>query len=69
MAVGTKITKPKENNINEKDYPYREAVGKLIYLSTNTRPDIAYAVNVASRYMTNYDKTPWKLVKRIISDI
>lgn len=31
------------------DYPYREGIGSLLYLSTRTRPDIAQAVNLASR--------------------
>lgn len=31
--------------------PYREAIGSLMYLSVATRPDITYAVNLASRYL------------------
>lgn len=31
------------------DFPFREIVGSLLYLSTCTRPDISHAVNLASR--------------------
>lgn len=46
-------------------FPYREAVGSLMYLMVATRPDICYAVNVASRYIEKPDKTHVNAVKRI----
>ncbi|GJZ61269.1 retrotransposon protein, putative, ty1-copia subclass [Tanacetum coccineum] len=33
--------------------PYANAVGRLMYLMVCTRPDIAYAVSVVSRYLAN----------------
>ncbi|GJU26160.1 hypothetical protein Tco_1164781 [Tanacetum coccineum] len=33
--------------------PYANAVGSLMYLMVCTRPDIAYAVSVVSRYLAN----------------
>ncbi|GJY31823.1 retrotransposon protein, putative, ty1-copia subclass [Tanacetum coccineum] len=42
--------------------PYANAVGSLMYLMVCTRPDIAYAVSVVSRYLANpdYAKDPDK---------
>lgn len=36
--------------------PYQSAVGSLMYAMVCTRPDIAYAVGVVSRFMTNPGK-------------
>lgn len=47
------------------DVPYREAIGALLYLSTATRPDIAYAVNQAAKFCENPGRGHWKAVKRI----
>ncbi|KAJ8896439.1 hypothetical protein PR048_001783 [Dryococelus australis] len=41
--------KPKESG----KFPCREAVGSQMYLYKRTRPDITYAVNMASRKTTN----------------
>jgi hypothetical protein len=49
-----------------KDIPYREAVGKLLYLSIATRPDISYAVGVLCRYNDNPGKEHWSAVKRVL---
>lgn len=48
-----------------KTFPYREAIGSLMYLSITTRPDIAFAVNVASRFQANPGQVHWNAVKRI----
>ncbi|KAL4355035.1 hypothetical protein GQ457_06G000650 [Hibiscus cannabinus] len=44
---------------------YRQLVGSLIYL-TLSRPDIAYAVGVVSRYMSNPKKPHLDAVRRIL---
>ena len=40
--------------------PYSSAVGSLMYAMVCTRPDIAHAVGVVSRYMNNPGKEHWK---------
>ena len=58
--------KVSENDSNQElHFPYRQAVGALMYLMTGTRPDIAYAVGVASRCLENPKPSDVVLVKRI----
>lgn len=47
------------------NYPYRGAVGSLMYLSVGTRPDITHAVGIASRYLENPRIVHENAVKRI----
>jgi hypothetical protein len=49
-----------------KNVPYREIVGALQYLATKTRPDIACAVGVVSRFQANPGPKHWKAVQRIV---
>lgn len=55
------------NNLKDEttNYPYREAVGALMYLATSTRPDIAYAVSVVSRCLEKPTEQDVIKVKRI----
>jgi transposase InsO family protein len=56
-------------SIEEREYmsrvPYSNAVGSLMYAMVCTRPDIAHAVSVVSRFMGTPGKEHWKAVKRI----
>jgi hypothetical protein len=46
--------------------PYSSTVGSLMYAMVFTRPDIAHAVGVASRYINNLGKEHWEAVKWIL---
>ena len=46
--------------------PYGSAVGSLMYVMVYTRPDIAHAVGVVSRYMANLGKEHWEAVKWLL---
>ncbi|KMQ82111.1 retrovirus-related pol polyprotein from transposon tnt 1-94 [Lasius niger] len=48
-----------------RNVPYREAIGSLLYASQNARPDIAYAVNLDSRFCQEPRRIHWTAVKRI----
>ena len=45
--------------------PYAEAVGTLMYIAIATRPDIAYAVGVLSRFSSNPGVAHWKAVQHL----
>ncbi|KAI3740618.1 hypothetical protein L2E82_31087 [Cichorium intybus] len=49
-----------------KKVPYYSAVGSLMYAMVCTRPDIAHAVGVVSRYLANPGKQHWEAVKWIL---
>ncbi|GKA92265.1 retrotransposon protein, putative, ty1-copia subclass [Tanacetum coccineum] len=46
--------------------PYANTVKSLMYLMVCTRPNIAYAVSVVSRYLANPSKNHWEAVKWIL---
>nr|KYP69047.1 Retrovirus-related Pol polyprotein from transposon TNT 1-94 [Cajanus cajan] len=46
--------------------PYAYAVGSLMYAMVCTRPDIAHAVGVVSRFMSNPGRKHWEVVKWLL---
>ncbi|CAN0919975.1 Retrovirus-related Pol polyprotein from transposon TNT 1-94 [Linum grandiflorum] len=49
-----------------KNVPYASAVGSLMYAMVCTRPDIAHAFGVVSRFLSNPGKEHWVAVKWIL---
>lgn len=48
------------------EVPYLSAIGALMYLATNTRPDIAFAVNVLARCSSAPTKRHWCGIKQVL---
>jgi hypothetical protein len=64
MECRLKLNKLKEGDAID-PIGYRSLIGSLRYI-VNTRPDLAYAVGVVSRYMEALGKEHWAAVKRIL---
>ena len=46
--------------------PYRQAIGSLMYLMVSTRPDLAYPLQILSRYGNNPGMLHWKALKKVL---
>ncbi|KAD5507805.1 hypothetical protein E3N88_15508 [Mikania micrantha] len=59
--------RPKEEDeeVLGPEVPYLSAIGALMYLANNTRPDIAFAVHVLTRYSSNPTHRHWTGIKHI----
>ena len=63
--VNALATDPDGEPIDE-DWNYRSIIGMLIYLSTNTRPDITFAVSQVARYGNDPKQSHARAVKKIL---
>jgi hypothetical protein len=64
MEARLKLTKRLEDDVVNPT-TYRSIIGSLRYI-VNTRPDLAYAVGVVSRFMEAPSKDHWAAVKHIL---
>lgn len=47
-------------------YPYQNLIGGLMYLTQNSRPDIAYTTSYLSQFNTCFTKEHWNAAKRVL---
>ena len=65
-AVMEPIGADKDGEPFDEEWSYAAAIGMLLYLSSNTRPEIQFAVHSVSRYTHAPKKSHGQAVKRII---
>ena len=63
VNMNSKLLKASENSEVLDREQYQSAVGSLLYLSTRTHPDIAFAVGNVARFCSNPTKEHWTAVK------
>ena len=56
----------KDKLINDQNYPYREVIDALLFLSRISRPNITCIVNVLSRYLESYTIVHWNALLRVL---
>ena len=60
FPVGTKLAKFGKKKEAPGGWPFRELVGSLMWLATQTRPDISNAVRAVARYCSAPKYVHWK---------
>jgi len=71
LAMGERLSvcmcpQTEEERRHMRTVPYRSAVGSVMYAMVATRPDLAAAVGVVSRFMADPGERHWAAVKRIL---
>ena len=71
MRHGVQISKehspktPEDRALMER-IPYASAIGSIMYAMLCTRPDVAFALSVTSRFQANPGESHWEAVKYIL---
>ena len=68
LRVGVKLEEFDKDEVVE-NWPFRELVGSLMWLSISTRPDIANAVRAVARYCKAPRAIHWKAALAILEYI
>jgi hypothetical protein len=66
ISPGTKLSRDEGEPLDCTRCPYSSLVGALLFLSTTTRPDIAFAVSALSRFMAKPSVIHWEAAKRVL---
>ena len=59
-------TNTEDNAVFQKNTPYRELAGAILFIMVCQRPTIAFAIGACCRYMSNFNSSHWKQLKHIL---
>ena len=65
MLKSPETSQTGKDDVKKHNFPYRQAVGALMYLMLGTRPDLAYSVGFLSRSLENPSTDDVARVKRV----
>lgn len=63
LNVGDNTTRDDKHEMN---VPYKEVIGRLMYIMLGSRPDLCYAISYLSRFQDSPTKQNWSQVKRTL---
>ncbi|XP_059060214.1 uncharacterized protein LOC131853364 [Achroia grisella] len=71
MKECREVTTPMEAGFNADTkeiikVPYKELIGSLLFISSNSRPDITFAISYLSRFLDKPTEGVWKAAKRVM---
>lgn len=66
VPLDTGYLKTRKDDIMPDSNRYQQLIGALLYITVNTRPDIAASVNVLSQFNTKPSTSDWNELKRVI---
>lgn len=66
LSTGMQLSQDSGEELDMERYPYGSLIGGMLYLSVCTRPDIAHAVGVLSKYMAKPRTTHWNAAKGVL---
>ncbi|XP_073943415.1 uncharacterized protein [Choristoneura fumiferana] len=60
------LTLEADKSTKDKELPYKNLIGTLMYLAVATRPDIMFAVSYLSQFNDSYSAEHFKSAKRVL---
>lgn len=66
MESNVKLMKSVDGDIRTDQERYCSCIGALLYLSTKTRPDLAFSVNTLSKFSSDPNEQHWCALKRVL---